>query len=596
MEPTVPRLSNRYSYISNAFKWILGLSVALALLVGRYQWTVEASDYSWRSYLLSAYMLVITLPTFYYLSKFFIQKAIVARLIFFFFAIWFVLPYQWLELDQWYYNLSRPTFWRFDDPTLPPPRLDWFPQALDHLWSIPYEALFFIGLTMLGFGIAIAYWQYQQARYRRTGDGKLSSHPKRVAFWLGLYLLILLQTWLHLSMLSPAVYVSHFVLPTEKGFWYHGYLFPEAKGAVNLEYPAWRVLEENFMGVSPPASERMISRSFTFYLSSQWSYFFPPYYVYLARNVLMWFAACIAAYQLARMWGYPENVAVYFASMVSFGTGFISFASEAAGYLPGYAVIIILLFLFESLVVKQSDRNEHDRSEKYILFGCVLGLSSLIYEIFPLYLFFLGYGIYRRRSFLRLLMCLGLSLSIYYGFSLVQQYGPGIVLKPIIQPVLEQSIENIQLLLTRPDFGQLYGVAVSFLRHYVGDLGNAFFVLPVLLAFGGLLLLRDNSKVILILGLAVPSVLTVAILHWGGPNLASDNPRFAYVAYPMIYLLAAVFVSGFEAFLMFKGQRVLARVVPWGLLLLIFVLNNMDVLGYPQLYFFFWENNFIFNK
>ena len=161
---------------------------------------------------------------------------------------------------------------------------------------------------------------------------------------------------------------------------------------------------------------------------------------------------------------------------------------------------------------------------------------------------------------------------------------------------MDQAVGNLRLLLTHADFGQLYGVSVSFLRHYLGDLGNAFFVLPVLLAFGGLLLLRDPSKVLLILLLGVPSILTLAILHWGGPNLASDNPRFVYVAYPMIYLFAAVFIFRVKDFLMTKGQRVWARVAPWGLLVPIFFLNNVDVFGFPQTYFFFWENNFIFNK
>ena len=594
MKTFIAALRIKYPFLVNVFTWTFGLLLALALLAGRYKWTPEASNFSWRSYLMSAFMLVITLPTFYYLLKIFIKRTLWAQLIFFLVAIWFVLPYQWLRLDHWYYNLNRPPFWPSQDPTLPAPRLDWFPQALDDLGSIPYETPFFIVLIILGVASAIAYWQNQNKRYIGTQDGKQSNHTKSVLFFLGLYTLILFQTWMHLSMRSPAVYVSHFVAPVERASWYHGYLFPNAKGAVNLEYPAWRVLEENFMGVSQPMSERMLPRSFTFYVTSQWSYFFPPYFVYLARNILIWFAACLAAFQLARIWGYPKDVSVYFAALVGTGTGFISFASEAAGYLPAYAIIIILVYLFEVIVVAQSDGTEHKRVQKYVLFSCILGLSSLIYELFPMYLALLGFGVCRRISIPRLLMCFALALSIHFGFSLVQQHGPGKTLQPINQPVMDQAVGNLRLLLTHADFGQLYGVSVSFLRHYLGDLGNAFFVLPVLLAFGGLLLLRDPSKVLLILLLGVPSILTLAILHWGGPNLASDNPRFVYVAYPMIYLFAAVFIFRVKDFLMTKGQRVWARVAPWGLLVPIFFLNNVDVFGFPQTYFFFWENNFIF--
>lgn len=596
METVLPRSSIKYSYTTTAGKWILGLLFGLILLLGRYRWTAEESTFSWRSYLMSAYMLVATLPTFYYLLRSIIKRTRAVRLIFFSVAIWFVLPYQWMGLDHWYYNLNHPTFFVFNDPTLPIPQLDWFPQAFGHLGSIPYEAPYFIGITLLGIGIAIAYLQIQNGRSNELEDDRIKSRTRKVIFWLAVYLLIIFQTWLHLSMRSSTVYVAHFTLPSEKAFWYHVYLFPEAQGAVNQEYPAWRALEENFMGVGHPDGNRMMARSFTFYVTSQWSYFFPPYYVYLTRNVLMWFAACLAVYQLGRFWRYPEAVNVFFASLVSFGPGFIAFASDPAGYLPEYAIVAILLFLFEALIVRPSDRNKKDESGAYILFGCILGLSSMMYEIFPLYIFFLGYGIYRRRSFPRLLMCCGLSLMLYFGFSLAQQYGPGVVLEPVMQPVMEQSLHNIQVLLTRPDFGRFYGVTVSFLRHYVGDLGNAFFVLPVLLAFGGLCLLQDLSKGIPILWLAVSTSLTVAFLHWGGPNLASDNPRFAYVAYPMIYLLTAVTISGLAAWLVSRGRGLLGRAVPWVLLLCMFVFNNMDVLGYPQTYFYFWLNNFIFNK
>src|SRR5439155_757071 len=164
MKTFIAALRIKYPLLVNVFTWTFGLLLALALLAGRYKWTPEASNFSWRSYLMSAFMLVITLPTFYYLLKIFIKRTLWAQLIFF----------------------------------------------------------------------------------------------------LGLYTLILFQTWMHLSMRSPAVYVSHFVAPVERASWYHGYLFPNAKGAVNLEYPAWRVLEENFMGVSQPMSERMLPRSFTF--------------------------------------------------------------------------------------------------------------------------------------------------------------------------------------------------------------------------------------------------------------------------------------------------------------------------------------------
>src|SRR5256885_13189847 len=94
MKTFIAALRIKYPLLVNVFTWTFGLLLALALLAGRYKWTPEASNFSWRSYLMSAFMLVITLPTFYYLLKIFIKRTLWAQLIFFLVAIWFVLPYQ----------------------------------------------------------------------------------------------------------------------------------------------------------------------------------------------------------------------------------------------------------------------------------------------------------------------------------------------------------------------------------------------------------------------------------------------------------------------------------------------------------------------
>jgi len=75
---------------------MLFLGAALFILSGRYSWEPSSLPYSRRGFLDSAYMLVFTLPTVYYLLRKFVRVRFVPEVLVLILAIILVLPYHWL--------------------------------------------------------------------------------------------------------------------------------------------------------------------------------------------------------------------------------------------------------------------------------------------------------------------------------------------------------------------------------------------------------------------------------------------------------------------------------------------------------------------
>src|SRR5208282_5350663 len=105
------------------------------------------------------------------------------------------------------------------------------------------------------------------------------------------FAVILIESWLHLSLRSPNSYVMHYAelkpaqnasivydasghpaahvesTPQPHGWW-HLYLFPDYRGAVNYDYKQYRACEEIFQGVPPHDPSSVVRRLLTFYISS----------------------------------------------------------------------------------------------------------------------------------------------------------------------------------------------------------------------------------------------------------------------------------------------------------------------------------------
>jgi hypothetical protein len=124
----------------------------------------------------------------------------------------------------------------------------------------------------------------------------------------------------------------------------------------------------------------------------------------------------------------------------------------------------------------------------------------------------------------------------------------------------------------------------------------------VILAGLGAFVLRDRRQAMIILTLLLPSILAVTFLQFGGVQWGLANyqgifylaalPRFAYIAYPGIYLLAAIALAELHSAVGLVAGKWLApsvvSAIPWLVIALAFALSNLDVFGHPQMYYLFY--------
>ena len=562
--------------IRRLLAWILLLASAVVLLSGRYDFTPEAWRYSWQGFLSSAYLLVIFLPTLYYLLRTFCQRILWVRAVTAGVGLLFTLPYRWLGLDRFFYHRDRPSHW----PIVEPPSLEWLPEALSGPSSIPHELLVFSILATLGSVAAVV--------AARRGDGQ---HKAAALLWLGLYGLILLQSWLHLSMRNPGVYTTHLARHekhAENDYFSLTYLFEDAQGAASRDYVLYRSIEEHFMGLPKETHTMLIRRCFPLYLSSQLSYFTSPFYVSLALNSSLWFLACLCAYYFARPLRGP-SFAAYFAFLIACSPGFIAFSTSPRTYLAGYAVIMILIYLFDALVVAKRAENVSN----VVLFGCLSGFGMLVYDIFSFYVCFFGLALLKRLPALRVLASFAISFGIYFGFLFLQFSILDLEANTKNSRYLGESFAKICALVFGGDFGEIYIRSATLPAVFVGDLSQGFLVAPLLLAVGGAFLLKDRPQIALALLLGLPVVLNIAFLHYGqaifGGKEMAKLPRIAFTGYPAVYFLSAVTLDELRQVVASGRGATWARSAPWIVLAGILALNNLDVLGHPETYYLFMK-------
>jgi hypothetical protein len=574
--------------------WAIALPILLLLLAGRYDWGPQRHAVSMRAYLASACILVQVLPAaFYTIARLSGNRraAFWSTLIV---AVICVLPYRWLkiapsaiwsdqvEYDRWWTGQREPT-------------IQWLPQALLGPDAIPHEWLVFSILIVCG--VAPLMWASR-------GKPTLEWFREHPAWMVGAmaFILIVVQSGLHLSMRAPYTYLVHYSdrkpdqqlrvtqdadgtphwklvdVPRPHGWW-HIYLFPDYRGAVHADYDQFRACEELFQGTDADLDSGIIRRLLTFYFSSQFTCFFNPYYVFLFLNTGCWLTAVVAGYVFALRHVDPRS-AVLFALFIASGSGFIFFVNQPMCYLSGYATIIILLALFEKLLVSE-DANVNIR-----LFGLLYGLGMLVTDLWMLFPFFLVYGAIRHVRFSRT----GAAMILALGF-----YGMTLAFLAKIAGV-PHVLGNTDLLWTAPassasGIDAFYMLCLQSANRFAMDMFHAFIILPVLAALLGLAFLRTRTRILTIAALLIPAAGTVVYLDFSQAMFKewplSALPRLAYVAYPAIYLLAAIgLVQGSRK--IFKGHPRVASALPWCFLGLVIVVNNIDVLGIPAIYYHFY--------
>ena len=565
--------------LASSLTWLCVFIVGLTLLAGRYDWSLETAPYAWKGYLSSAYMLVATLPALYYLLVLFEwnrrwRLAATAAL-----TLLLTLPYRWLGLNSLYYNRNRPAFW----PGAAMPKLpwgsNWFPQCLNHLRSSPREGLLFGSLVLAGFLIAWIYW-HSNGKTRCEASG---GRGRTTLFWLGLYLFILFETWLHLGARSPYLYICTYEQPAQTNYLYAVYLSPDGLNPVNGDYFIFRELEEYFEGRPQAMNGMQIRRSYEAYLSSQISYFFNPYYVYLGINVALWFLACLCAYRYACPdWG--RRTAIFFAFLAGCGPGFIMYAGQPMFYVTGYALNMMLLWLYERMILTAPPR----ALGRFALYGLVLGIGSMVYDLFPMYLVLILYAWHRRSSVACLLASIALSLTVYFGFLELQQHWLKLAVSDANSKYLTIALQNFIALIAAGDVATLYERLAGMLGNFITNLSYAFFFFPLMLALLGLVFNSGAEKTKRALVPLMGALALNCYLWMGGDYLLARMPRFMFIAYPCVYLLAASFVDRASTEIHRRWPVLPAGGLAALMLAPALILSNIDIFGYPQMYYWFY--------
>jgi hypothetical protein len=553
--------------------WTGLLVVALGLLYGRYDWDLEGGRFAERGFVLSAYLLVLLLPTCFYLFRYVLHNALVAALVTAFVFVLTTLPYKLLGLDKYYYYRVRPQVFTIEQF---PPSLEFFPSGTLH--AFPFYWLFTPMLFTAGAAVIWGTW------WIRSRAGFMAA--RRIPALLTIaFALICSQAYLHSGMRAPYTYVNHLDHPKAEAYWYQVYYFGDGSGATNADQFVFSPLEDYFQGAPRDGNNMLVRRPFSFYLSSQLSYFVNTFYVWLAFNCLAWLAAVVATGRLVSQL-VSERAGIIAAALTVVGPGFVAFVATPAMYLQNYAAVAVALMLFQDLVVKWRGRD----LGRLAVFTGALALCSLVYELGPLLLVLLVYGLTVRIPWTWLVLSLAAAFVTAHAFPLLVTHVLGISIDPTNQEQLSQAIRKTTDFALHPSLAAWYDQAVTVIPSYGRLLLQAFFAVPFVVAVLGLRRVHGRPLVVLVGSLFAMGFATIAVLQVGESGIGT-LPRLVYPIFPAVYLLAALALDAWSrpslrtAWPQWRGIGARLRIAsPWVVVGAMAVLVNIDIFGFPTLY------------
>lgn len=567
--------------------WLVGLAFGSLLLYGRYNWNEADGQYAPKSYFSALYFFWLVVPVSYYLTLAIWRRRGLALGVGLITFVVTCLPYQWLGLGP--YRLALEVTRRITPGFRKPDEIIWFPGAFTDE-SFPGEKLFFLALLVSFGAIVLLFATPAKLKPAFLSWAQLKAGWNRSWPFLLVFLAIVLQTWLHTSLRSPYTYTPHYEQEPAANYWYLVYMVEGNKAGVNSDAPAFVSLDDYFNGRPKTLNTLLLRRSFVAYLTSSFTYFFNYYYVYLIFNCLVWFSAVVATYYYIKRVTGKQAVALYSAGLVCCGPGFIYFVAQPMSYVAAYAVIILCLYFYEVIMVRQPLK-----TGPILLFGAVLGLCACVYDLFPLYPMFLLYSLWRKVSFWKTAASLAISLVLYLGFLALQFQILGQVARQGNSDLGTQAVGNIFNLLTDFQPGRLYNMSAEFLSVYARNLGFAFLIISLLLGLAGLVVANRHEKGLLLL-LFLPSLALNLLLFFGGTKwfsgLLIELPRLSYIAYPALYLGGGLALAQARLKLERTTLARFAPALPWLIIALLFAWHNLDSFGYPSLYYhFYWPKH-----
>jgi hypothetical protein len=572
--------------------WGLVIAAAAIAYYFRFDWNVDGGYYAKRGFVLSLYLLALTLPTVFYLTRRALHSDRVAMAVTALVFVVFAVPWRLVHLDRVYYYATRPR--AFDVATFPTPfdpgfkLVDWGQPRLDFLpggalLQFPLEWLFVPLVFAMCAGLVWLIWWLRARVGLRC--------PRRIPMLLTLAAAtICVQMFLHAGMRAPYTYISDFVEPQSAHHWYLDYQFANHTGATQGDENAFAPLEYWFQGAPLGGFDELARRPFSFFVASQFSYYVNDVYVWLALNCLFWLAAVFATARLVTRLATPR-AGLIAGGLTVFGPGFVAFVSQTSMYMQNAATAAIALCAFEDLVVNPADGGPR----RYALFGGILAICGLVYDLEPVFVALLIYGLARRIDWRPLVATIVGAYAIVEGFTPMVTKVLGIKIASLNGAQISDGLHATLHLLTHPSMTRWYDTFVSVVTSFFEMWLQAFFVVPAILALLGFRLLRDRPQKILVASLFVLYLLTIATLQIGRTSVGY-TPRLIYPSLIGVYLPAAVFLDrvaaradGFrfttDALLTAQGAlRTLQLATPWLVLALMAVLVNVDIFGYPTLY------------
>jgi len=551
--------------LKKACSWAACLALYAGLSAGRYDWSPPFRDFAVRGYVLQLFFSALFLPTLYYILATFGIRRVWRRIACVSLGVIYAFPHHWTGTDRYYLFRQGRTFWDSRKFSLPIPKPDWFWGALHHLPSIPDEALFFSLLLSTGL-LVIKLWQ--KAHPVAKDPSGMRPLPYVV------FVIIVLQTWLHLSLRSPYTYIPHYMVPTSQNYWCNTYLFKGAKGVVNFDYYIFRGAELIFLddqNLLPVLSGRI----FPMFISSPWSAFINPYYVWLVFNVAAWSMACIAIYHLA-LSEFGVRCAFFSTLFMASAQGVIVYVAQPSVYVFAITGVSIMLALQQWLFDPQRFRPAHA-----LLFGPFCTLFLLTYPSQPWLVGLAVIGWLRGFNLRWTLLSLAWAFFLYECYFTIINSLPQLYSEPPMEGA--NPMVNIMAMLGGFHIAMLFQSTLLSLGDFCVVMIHAFNVCLVP-ALVGLVLAKSASKrYFSLLAITVPAFLTYMFFDLGLSGY-NQYPRLVYSAYPLIYMLCGLCLAKLAACPLFIRRPRLGL----GLAIMVVLLHsawmNADVFGFPHIY------------
>jgi hypothetical protein len=543
------------------------------LSAGRYDWSPALRDFAIRGYAPYLFFAALFFPALYCvladlgIGRVWCQAGCA------FLGVIYSFPTHWLGLDRYYLFRQGPTYWDWREAGRPVPETDWFWGALYRLPAIPHEAPFFLLFLMAGF-LAIRLWQKTHP--------PTASLPWTRALPFVVFAVILLQTWLHLSLRSPYTYIPHYEQPAQNHYWYHDYLFEAGKGAVNLDYPIFRNAELVFLGDTRRLSA-LPGRLFPMFLSSPWSAYINPYYVWIVFNVVAWGLACVAIHYLA-LNEFGPRCALFSTLFMASSQGIIVYVAQPKIYVLAIAGIAILLALQQRLF-----EPNRFRPAGALIFGAICALFLLTYASEPWLIGLALIAHFRGFNMRWTLLSLMLAFFLYAGFTVLIYHLPQL---DQVNPsfTAKDPWDNIKEIFTGLHTTRLW---LHLLRSLVGFsivMVHAF-NLCLAPALCGLFLARSATKRYLaMLSVGLPALLTYAYFELGS-SFYIQFPRLVYQCYPLVYVLCGLCLARLSACRFAVSWPRIGMCTAFFVVTLHFVWVNADVFGHPAIYYYWFYRN-----